>query len=83
MVISFSDGVKISRFGNSARKALRERQDPTSESSTRIAETSNPSMSTTPMTSEGSTPNSIRDGVLRGGTKQEKEAMKCPRKSGI
>ena len=72
MVISFSDGVKISKFGNSARKALRERQDTTSESSTRIAEASDTSMSPTPMTSGGSTPDSMRDGVLRGGTKTRK-----------
>ena len=72
MVLSFTDGIKISRFGNSARKALRERLDPTSESSTRIAEASDPSMSPTSMNPVDSTPSSPKDGVLRGGTRTRK-----------
>ena len=67
MVISFSDGVKMNKFGNSARIALRERQDPTSESSTRIAGSSDPSMSPIPAPSEDSTPISGQDGMLSGG----------------
>ena len=36
MDISFSGGVRIAKFGASARKVLRERLDPTSEPSTKI-----------------------------------------------
>ena len=71
MDMSFSNGEKIRKFGISARKALRERLDPTSESSTRIAEASDPSMSPNPEATGDSTPTSIRDGVLRGGRKRD------------
>ena len=59
--------------GASARKALQERLDPTSESSTRIAGSSDPSMSPRiPMTSGDSTPISGLDGVLSGGNRSRK-----------
>ena len=81
MVISLSDGVKISKFGNSARKALLERLDPTSESSTRIAEASDPSMSPTPMNSGDSTPSRLRMEFYEVEGDQGKEMKKCPTKS--
>ena len=49
MVFLYSDGIKIRKL-----KLLRERQDPTSESSTRIAGSSNPSMSPIPEASGSS-----------------------------
>ena len=61
MVISFSDGIKIRKFGESARKALRERLDRTSESSTRIAGSSDPSISPIRKASGNATPSSGQD----------------------
>ena len=72
MVISFSDGVKIRKFGSSAREALRERLAPTSESSTKIAGSSDPSMSPILMTSGDSTPISGLDGEKSVGNRSRK-----------
>ena len=72
MVISFPDGIKIKKLKNSTRKALRERLDPTSESSTRIAGSSGPSVCPTPMALGDSIPNSVKDGVLQGGSRSRK-----------
>ena len=72
MVISFSYGVKIRKVEATAKIALRERLDPTSESSTRIAGPSNPSMSPISAPSGDSTPIPGQDGMLSGGTRSRK-----------
>ena len=83
MVISLSDGIKIRKFGASARKALQKQLDPTSESSTRITGSSDPSMSPVPGASGNSAASSSLDDKNHMGRNSEKSMRIIQMKSQI